>query len=282
MILSGNTARKITLKSINSEKPAEQFADVRRHVPFLAKHESLARCLESLLCYPKLRRVFAEAAGEQNLMAEVIRRLGLKTRFIGLEEKVPQKGPVVVVCNHSHGGADATALMGEMARIRPDFKALANRETALLPGLGELIFPVSILQADQAAENVTSIRAMLKHVKQGGALGLFPAGRVAVWRGDRMRDPVWNEQVVKLLQRMDATVIPLWFYGSPPAAVNLLSRLSGFVRTALIPTAIVKMRGQEIVGRAGDVISGRELREMGSDAGPWLRRCIESLDDLGN
>ncbi len=267
---------------MNSKEPAEQFADVRRYVPFLAKHEGVALFLERVLGYPKIRRAFAEAVGDDNPMVGVAKRLELKIRMIGLEEKVPKSGPVVVVCNHSHGGADALALMAAMTKIRPAFKALANRETTLLEGLDPFVFPVSILDSDQAAENVASLRAMFKHVRKGGALGIFPAGRVAWWQGDRMRDPVWSEQVVKLLQRMNATVVPLWFFGNPPPAITFLSRLSGFVRMALIPTGLAKMKGKEIVGRAGDPFESEELKAMGEEAGPWLRRRLELLSDLGN
>ncbi len=255
---------------------------MRKHVPFLAEHESLARVLEGGLGYPTVRRVFEESAGEENVPKVAMQKLGIGVRLEGLAEKIPATGPVVVVSNHAYGGADALGLMSEMLALRPDFMTLANRETALLPGLGPLVFPVSILDPDQAAENTASIRAMLKHVRQGGALGLFPAGRISVWRGGRMRDPEWNEQVVRLLQRMDATVIPLWFFGSPPPSVNFLSRLSAFVRTALIPTSLVKMRGREVVGRAGEPISGKTLKAMGEEAGPWLRRRLESVFNLGN
>ncbi|MFT7302426.1 MAG: putative hemolysin [Akkermansiaceae bacterium] len=267
---------------MSSKKPAAQFADVRTHVPFLAKHEGLARGLEELLCYPEIRRAFMESAAEKDPMVGVARRLGLKYRLEGLAEKIPSTGPVVVVCNHSHGGADAMALMAAMTDLRPDFKALANRETTLLEGLSPFVFPVSILDSEKAGENVSSIRAMLKHVRQGGALGLFPAGRVAYWQGDRMRDPAWNEQVVKLLQRMNATVVPLWFFGNPPPLINLLSRFSSFARMALIPTGLMKMAGREIVARVGEPFDGRDLKEMGEEAGTWLRRHLETLREKGN
>ena len=123
---------------------------------------------------------------------------------------------------------------------------------------------------------------MLRHVRKGGALGVFPAGRVAYWQGDRMVDPPWNEHVIKLLQRMNATIVPLWFYGKPPAEINFLSRLSGFVRTALIPTGLAKMRGREIVARAGDPIDSTQFKEQGNHAGCWLRRKLESLSVSGN
>jgi putative hemolysin len=267
---------------MNSSGRFEQFADVRKHLPFLARHEGLACLLEKLLCYPEIRRAFADSEGEENPFAGVARRLGLEIRVEDLAGRIPKDGPVVVVSNHGFGGSDALALQAVMNGLRDDFKVLANREVTLLPGVADTVIPVSILDQDDTRENIASLRAMLRHVKMGRALGVFPAGRVAFWKGDRMVDPPWSEHVVKLLRRMNTTIVPLWFYGRPPAGISFLSRLSGFVRTALIPTGLAKMRGREIVARAGEPIDSRELREQGDNAGPWLRKKLESLSDLGN
>ena len=267
---------------MSSHDKPDQFADVRKHLPFFENHEGLARLLEGILCYPEIRKAFADSAGEENPFLGVARRIGLEIRVEGLEEAVPKSGPVVVVANHGFGGADALALMAVMRELRSDFRVLANREVTLLAGVSPHVFPVTLLDPERARENVSSLRATLQHVRNGGALGVFPAGRVAFWRGDRMAEPVWNEHVVKLLQRMDATIVPLWFYGKPPAAINVLSRVSRFVRTALIPTGLAKMRGREIVARAGEPIESGRLRELGRESGPWLRSKLESLADLGN
>ena len=267
---------------MSSSGGTERFADVRHHVPFLARHEGVAAVVERLLCYPEIRLAFASAAGEDNPFAAVARHFGLAIRMEGLVERIPSTGPVVVVANHGYGGADALALMAAMCELREDFRVLANREVLLLGGIGSKIIPVSLLDQGKRGGNPAGLRTTLRHVKAGGALGVFPAGRVAFWQGDRMKDPPWNDHVVKLLQRMEATLVPLWFFGSPPPWINLCSRLSGLVRTALIPTGLAKMRGREIVARAGDPIDGLELRERGKAAGPWLRQELEFLADKGN
>jgi len=267
---------------MNSSDPPERFADVRRYVPLLARHEGLARAVERALEYPKIREAFAAAAGMSNPFEEVARILGLAIEIEGFEGSVPKEGPVVFVANHGHGGADALALMAVMSRFRNDVRVLANREVGLLEGLDRYLFPVSLMNETSAHDNISSLRAMLKHLRGGGCLGVFPAGRVAYWSGDRMTDPPWNDHVIKLLQKMKATIVPVWFYGSPPAALNFLSRLSPFLRTALIPTGLAWMRGKTIRARAGQSFPSDLLMAQGEGASEWMRTNLESLGDLGN
>lgn len=266
--------------SESEERP--KFADVRQYIPFLAKHEGLANLLEKALGYQAIRRVFHDAQYDENAPRGVLNRFGVSTHFTGAVSKIPKTGPLVVVANHSHGGADAMALMAILSELRDDLKILANREVMLLEATAPYAIPVSVLQSDQTAGNSAGLRMMLKHVKKGGALGLFPAGRVSTWQQDRMRDLPWSEHMVKLIQRMDATVVPLWFFGGPPAGIRLLSRLSTFVRAALIPTGLTMMRGVEVRGRFGEPFHSSKLREFDDEAGAWLRGRVESLADLGN
>ncbi len=267
---------------MSSERGTREFADVRTHVPSLARHPGGVRLLEGFLGYPKIRRAFSESAGEANPFAATARRLGLAIRVEGLAEKVPREGPVVVLANHGHGGADALALMAVMCDLRPDFLTLANREVTLLKGVSRNIIPVSLLDPETRGSNPAGLRATLKHVREGGALGVFPAGRVAYWQGDRIKDPPWNPHIIRLLQRMDTPVVPLWFFGRPPAWIPVLSKLSGFVRTALIPTGLARMKGREVVARAGEPVESRRLKELGWQAAPWLRKQLEALAEAGN
>lgn len=267
---------------MTSEKPSERFADLRRHVSVLGRCEWLAWTLEELLGYREIRQVFADAATEENPFLAVARHFNLEINLDRFFETIPGQGPVVVVANHAFGGADALALSAGLCEARKDFRILANREVTLLDGVAERVFPVSLLDPASRGSNPASLRATLKHVKAGGALGVFPAGRVAYWRGDRMQDPPWNEHVIRLLQRMDALVVPLWFHGNPPAWINFTSRLSGFVRTALIPTGLVRMRGGTIEASVGEPFRSTLLTQLGPDAGGWLRRRVEGLAKRGN
>ncbi|MDB4537224.1 1-acyl-sn-glycerol-3-phosphate acyltransferase [Akkermansiaceae bacterium] len=261
----------------------ERYADVRKHLPFLAGREGLADLVERALGITEIRRIFAASAHEENPFAGVARRLNLKIELDGLEGKVPKNGPVVFVANHAFGGADALALTATMRKCRDDMRMLANEEVNLLGGIKEWMIPVSLLQEGSAAgQNTKSLRVMLKHVRDGGCLGVFPAGRVAFWQKGGHREPEWNQHVVKLLQRMEATIVPIWFYGAPSPLNRILSMISPFVRTALITKGLAEMRNSTISGRVGEVFSSKDLKAAGEHGAEWLRRKLETLRESGN
>jgi len=261
----------------------ERYADVRKHLPFLKERGGLADLVEGFLGISEMRRIFSESAHEENPFLGVARRLNLRIEIEGLIDSIPENGPLVFVANHAFGGADALALNVIMRTHRPDMKMLANEEIIHLDGMKEWMIPVSILQEGSAAgQNTKSLRVMLKHVREGGCLGVFPAGKVAFWQRGEHQEPEWNQHVVRLLQRMDASVVPIWFFGAPSPWIRILSMISPFVRTALITKGLAVMRDSTIRGRVGEVFSSKEIKEAGDDGAVWLRRKLEALRESGN
>ena len=257
----------------------ERFADITKHLPWFAGHPVLARLVESACGITQVRKFFADSADEINSPAGVARRAGMKISLEGLENEIPKEGPVVIAANHSHGGPDALALAAKCLELRPDTLILCNAELMALPGVNQHFLPVTLMKEGSAAGNSGSLRTMLKHVKGGGSLVVFPAGRVAFWQNGEIKDPPWNDHVVKLIARMDTTVVPIWFFGGTPAWMQICSKLHGFVRTALIPRGLLEMKGRTMKGRVGKSFHSDLLKVDGTR---WLRKHLESLRDLGN
>lgn len=262
---------------MNDERP---FADLNEHLPALAKYPVLLSFAEWFLGLRRIREVFAKSASAENPAATVVEQLDLTVRLDGLENEIPAEGPVVIVANHSHGGTDAIALASKCIELRKDTLILANAELMRLPGISRFLLPVNILSDENVtAENMTALRTMLKHVRAGGALVVFPAGRVAYWQQGEIKDPPWNDHVVTLMSRMKATVVPVWFFGGVPVYLQILAALSGFLRTVFIPKGLVAMTGGEITGRVGKSFHSDALKNNGTR---WLRKYLEGLRDLGN
>lgn len=259
---------------------SEKFADLTVHAPWFSNHPVLTNLVEEFLGILMVRSYFSNAAGKKNPFASVIEQAEMSVRLDGLEKQIPKEGPCVIAANHSHGGPDAIALSAKCLELRPDALVLANAELMKLPGVDKLFLPVSILQEESAAvANSKSLRTMLKHVRGGGCVVVFPAGRVAYWQDGEIQDPPWNDHVVALIQRMKATVVPVWFFGGTPPWMQICSKLSAFVRTALIPRGLREMKGKEIVGRVGEAFPSERMKGHEKD---WLRKHLESLREIGN
>jgi len=259
----------------------KKFADLSHYVPALKKSPSLLATLENFCGITQARRLFNESRHDENPFMGVARRLGMTITFKG--QSIPKEGPVVVVANHAFGGPDALAICAKSIEARREVKILANAELMNLEGTQEWFLPVSLLQEGSAAkENTASLRAMLKHVRSGGCLVVFPGGQVAVWRDGAMRDPLWNDHVVTLMQRMKATIVPVWFYGANPPWMRVISQLSIMAKRALIPRGLWEMRNREIIAEVGESFPSSELAGKGAEGGHWLRTKIERLADRGN
>ncbi len=263
------------------EDQKEKFADLKRHLPKLARWPSLIDGIESFCGIKQARDLFQASAQEENPFFGVMNRLNITMTFQG--EEIPKEGPVIIVANHAYGGPDALAISAKAIEVRRDVKILANAELCHLDGVENWFLPVSLLQkGSAAAENTSSLRAMLKHVRAGGCLVVFPAGKVSVWREGGIKDPEWNDHVVTLMQRMKGTIVPVWFYGSNPPWMLILSQLSLSLKRVLIPRGLTELKGGEILAKVGKPFSCRELAEKKEGGSRWLRRRLEVLGDSGN
>ena len=100
-----------------------------------------------------------------------------------LTQKIPTHGPLVIASNHPFGGIEGVILARIIGAIRPDLKVLANQGLKVFGELEDyFIFTNPLSEGDP--KNAASLKTSLKHVKQGGALLLFPAGRVSYYRKD--------------------------------------------------------------------------------------------------
>ena len=123
------------------------------------------------------------------------------------------KGPLIFVANHPFGAVDALFLIYLMTQVRPDFKFLANDSLAIIPAFQSILCGVQITNKSSQAkkkrqQNFLALRHLVTSLKQGGAVGLFPAGEVALFS-----ERNWHSHLGTLVKLSQATVIPIYFEG---------------------------------------------------------------------
>lgn len=189
-----------------------------------------------LLCWVPARRfsrqlvAFDQIVGERGLPAAgqyILDRFARRFSVAG-REHVPAGGPLVVVSNHP-GMADAMALWAGLGRA--DIRVIAA-ERPLLRALPNTSRHLIFVDEDSARGRTGALRLAVAHLRRGGALLTFPAGRIepdpAVRPGaaDSLRS--WNPSVA-LLARMvpEAMVLPAAAGGviSETAARNPAARV---------------------------------------------------------
>jgi putative hemolysin len=84
--------------------------------------------------------------------------------------------------------------------------------------------------------NLHALRAALRHLGDGGALLLFPGGRVSHfrWKHLRVTDPDWTTQAVRLARRSGANVLLVRVKGANSWRFQLAGMLHPLFRTLLL------------------------------------------------
>jgi len=227
-------------------------------------------CIETFTGQRKLNslyqdyRHFGETTG--NIWADAISRLHLNIK--GLTEtgsSIPVEGPLVIVSNHPYGVLDGLSLCYAVSLIRRDFKFLAHSTFQNLPELEPYVLPVDFDGASAALRsNIATKKAALNYVREGGAIVIFPAGRVSTARTPfgNATDAEWKLFCGSLIQRSGARVVPIYFAGQNSWLFHLASRLGEAMREALLVHEIVRRMNTEVHAVVGTIIEFAQLAEF--------------------
>ncbi|MBN2561359.1 MAG: MFS transporter [Phycisphaerae bacterium] len=120
---------------------------------------------------------------------------------------IPPTGPVLLVANHN-STLDPFLLISTSPNRCPSF--MIAREYAQWPLFGRLVSLIDCIPVNRTGIDTASVKASLRHLAAGRALGIFPQGRVR-----HPDDPIEaHEGVGMLALRGGATVIPAHVSGT--------------------------------------------------------------------
>ncbi len=182
---------------------------------------------------------------------------------------IPRNGPLIITANHPFGILDGIMLVALIRRIRPDFKIMSNHLMACVPESREFSIFVDPFGSKQSiSRNMQGMKECLRWLKNDGALGIFPGGTVSHIQGPRpvVRDPVWHENVAKLVRLTGATVLPVHIEGSNSLAFHVAGLVHPRLRTAMLPHELLNKRDKRVRVRIGSVIPARRLEHFTRDA----------------
>lgn len=213
-----------------------------------------------------------------------IRERGLK--YIVFEEdlaKVPKTGPFILVANHPLGAIDGILMTKIISEIRPDFKIMGNFLLEKIRPMEPYVIPVNPFGGERRniRSSSTGMRGALKHLQEGGCLGMFPAGEVSNKNNEyrEVRDKKWENTAMKLIKTAKVPVIPMYFHAKNSPRFYSLARLHPDLQTLMLPSEMMRDREQPIRTRIGRPVPVKVLEdfETPDELGEFLQNKIYML-----
>ncbi|MDA8142199.1 MAG: lysophospholipid acyltransferase family protein [Desulfobacteraceae bacterium] len=202
-------------------------------------------------------------------MRQILKHLSITSVVTSQDkEKIPSKGPCIVVANHPFGAIEGIILAEMLLSIRPDVKIMANYLLNRLPQLQSLTIAVDPFEGNGAAQaNLGPLRKAMRWVKEGSLLLVFPAGEVSHFQylHREVSDPPWSHIVARVVHHAHASVVPIYFKSRNGNLFQAAGMLHPRLRTILLARELLRQRGKSIHYKIGNPISYRWLQKYTED-----------------
>lgn len=235
------------------------------------KPRLLASALEMALGLDRLADIYDARppnATAYEFLAHSLDALGIKIQTENAEQllEIPKTGPVLIVANHPLGGLEGVAIAKVIAEHRPDLRVLTNQLLRRIPELSEMFIGVDVLSSNAASGNVGGIKQVHQHLKNDGAVLLFPAGMVSAYEPEhrRVQDRPWSRLVGQLIKRYECPCVPVYVGGRNSSYFYTAGRIHPRLRTILLPRQLANKQNYELPLSIGRLIPAAELRLLKS------------------
>lgn len=202
--------------------------------------------------------------------------------YIVFEEdlaKVPKTGPFILVSNHPLGAIDGILMCKILSEIRPDFKVMGNFLLEKIKPMEPYVIPVNPFEKRKDAYNSASgMRGTLKHLENGGCVGIFPAGEVSNKNNPygEILDKEWEIPALKLIKMAKVPVVPMYFHAKNSRMFYQMAKMHPNLQTLMLPSEMMKDREDPIRIRIGKPITVKVLDDSENieELGEFLRRKV--------
>jgi len=196
--------------------------------------------------------------------------------------RIPKEGPFILISNHPYGGLEAVITMKILTSIRPDFKYLANFLLMRFKPLENYFLPVNPFESQKDLQSsYTGIKNAFKHLRNDGALAIFPSGEVSSYnfRRGSVSDREWQEPILKFIKAAKVPVLPVYYSGSNSYLFHFLGLVHPILRTLKLPSELFNKKGKTFGIRFGSPISveDQNQHEDIKEYGRFLRTKTYSL-----
>ena len=196
--------------------------------------------------------------------------------------KIPKTGPFILVSNHPLGGIDGILMTKILTEIRPDFKIMGNFLLEKIEPMKPFVIPVNPFENRKEIRNSSvGMRETLKHLENGGCVGIFPAGEVSNKNNifNEILDKPWEKAALKLIKMAKVPVVPMYFHAKNSRIFYQISKIHPDLQTLMLPTEMMRDREKPIRIRIGKQVSVKTLEDHDTveEMGEFLQKKIYML-----
>lgn len=228
--------------------------------------------VEKALAIDRINQLYYAVAtldDDRHFLDRVLDVMNIETKVSESDlQRIPKNGSLVVVANHPFGGIEGIILGALLRSVRPDVKLMANFLLKAIPDLHDSLIFVDPFDRDESAKiNLKPIKESIRWLKEGGVLGVFPAGEVShidLRRGG-IRDPEWSPTIARLIRLTESPALPVFFRGSNSLIFQILGMVHPRFRTGMLPRELLNKRNKTIEVRIGNLIPFKRLSEFDDD-----------------
>lgn len=229
----------------------------------------LARLIEFMFGFRKARKFYKitqdlAKSGDASFFERSLQAMNV-TWEVKPEElaNIPAEGAVVTVSNHPFGTLEGLVLAGILRSQRTDMKVMANQFLTRFPGAADELFAVDVFGGEDATRsNVRALKDTMGWLKQGHVMGVFPSGEVSRFsiRTQRVADKAWSPMIGRIIQKTEATVVPIYFDGSNGFLFHLMGFIHPKIQTLMLPRIFLNQAGRKLKVRIGKPIPFERLK----------------------
>ncbi len=176
-------------------------------------------------------------------------------------ESIPKEGGFIVVSNHPFGGIEGVMLLSVIAKVRPDFKLMANFILSHIPNLKDCFFSVNPFKENPEWQNsLGGIRGAIRHLSDGNGLGVFPAGEVSRYYGHNYpEDLPWSVSIARIIKNAVVPVVPVFWDGRNSRKFYAVDKIHNKWGTVRLTRELTNKKGRRFNLQIGKPIMPAEM-----------------------
>jgi putative hemolysin len=166
-------------------------------------------------------------------------------------ERIPETGKIIIIANHPIGTLDGLALIKCVKETRSDVKVIANNMLMAIQPLHEILLPVNNMRGGTQKQNIQNINL---HLRNEGALIVFPAGEVSRLRPHGIRDTKWQSGFLRMAKANHCPILPVYLDAQNSVFFYGVSMLYKPAASALLVKEMFKKKNKNMDITIGEVI----------------------------